>query len=168
MTIAEFDQSNNEEKKAALSKCCGSSAWVNQMLTEFPMEDLVELLEAAEEKWYQCSEADWLEAFTHHPKIGDVDSLKNKFASTADWAADEQSSISQTSNEILEALVKGNELYLDKFGYIFIVFATGKTAAEMLHLLEERLTNEPAVELKIAMEEQNKITKLRLEKLFIS
>ena len=139
---------------------------LEKMPDEFPVEDLVELLEASEEQWYRCSEADWLEAFTHHPKIGDINSLREKFASTAEWATDEQSSVSKTSDEVLEALAKGNELYVNKFGYIFIVFATGKSAEEMLHLLEERLLNEPAEEIKNAMEEQNKITKLRLEKLF--
>jgi len=166
MTIAEFDHLDAEKKRAALTKCCGSSAWVNQMLTEFPVEDLVELLEAAEAQWYQCNEADWLEAFTHHPKIGDIDALREKFANTADWAAGEQSAAADAPDEILQELSKGNKLYEDKFGYIFIVCASGKSAKEMLQLLEERLSNNPAEEIKIAMEEQNKITKLRLEKLF--
>jgi 2-oxo-4-hydroxy-4-carboxy-5-ureidoimidazoline decarboxylase len=122
-------------------------------------------LEDAEEQWYECTEADWLEAFTHHPKIGDIDSLKKKFASTATWAAGEQSGAAAASQKVLEDLAKGNDDYEKKFGFIFIVCATGKTAEEMLQLLQDRLPNKKEDELKIAMDEQNKITKLRLEKL---
>jgi len=168
MSIAEFDHLSKDEQQALLTKCCGSTAWVAKMIAAFPVEDLVELLEYAEEKWYQCSEADWLEAFTHHPKIGDINSLKEKFASTAAWAAGEQSAVTQSTQEVLEALAEGNRLYEEKFGYIFIVCATGKSAAEMLALLEVRLQNAAEVEIEIAAAEQDKITKLRLEKLFAS
>jgi 2-oxo-4-hydroxy-4-carboxy-5-ureidoimidazoline decarboxylase len=126
---------------------------------------MIELLEDAEEQWWQCSEADWKEAFAHHPKIGDIDSLKKKFASTAAWASGEQSGVNAAGDEIIKALAEGNRLYEEKFGYIFIVCATGKTAKEMLELLQERIKNDPGEEIKIAAEEQNKITKLRIEKL---
>ncbi len=131
----------------------------------FPAEDLVELLEDAEEQWYKCSLADWKEAFAQHPRIGDVDSLKKKFASTADWASVEQGGVTTASQEIIGKLAKGNEEYEKKFGYIFIVCATGKSAHEMLEMLHERLKNDPMEEIEIAADEQNKITKLRLEKL---
>lgn len=148
-----------------LTKCCGSSAWVQRMLPFIPADDMVELLEDAEEQWWLCSEADWKEAFTHHPKIGDMDSLKKKFASTANWASGEQSGVQDANEKILEALAEGNRLYEEKFGYIFIVCATGKSATEMLELLQERLKNTPEEEIQIAADEQNKITKLRIEKL---
>ena len=135
------------------------------MLPFFPAEDLVEVLEDAEEQWYQCSEEDWKEAFAHHPKIGDIDSLKKKFASTANWASGEQSGVDTASQQTIEALAKGNKEYEKKFGYIFIVCATGKSADEMLGLLTTRLLNDPKDEIEIAADEQNKITKLRLEKL---
>jgi 2-oxo-4-hydroxy-4-carboxy-5-ureidoimidazoline decarboxylase len=123
------------------------------------------LLQTAEEIWYSCKEDDWKEAFTHHPKIGDIDSLKEKFTSTAQWASGEQSGVNVAAQDILEALVTGNNMYEKKFGYIFIVCATGKSAKEMLDLLLARLRNDPQKEIQIAMGEQNKITKLRLEKL---
>jgi 2-oxo-4-hydroxy-4-carboxy-5-ureidoimidazoline decarboxylase len=166
MTIAGFDQLPTEKKKELLQQCCGSDCWVNKMIPVFPVEDLVELLEAAEEKWYECKEADWKEAFEHHPKIGDINSLKEKFANTSQWASDEQSGINSTSSEVLQKIVNANKLYEEKFGFIFIVCATGKSAQEMLHLLTERLNNTTPGEIKIAMAEQNKITKLRLEKIF--
>jgi 2-oxo-4-hydroxy-4-carboxy-5-ureidoimidazoline decarboxylase len=168
MTIHELNILPEEELKQALTNCCGSSSWVNKMLTVFPIDDLVELLEDAEEKWYECTEADWLEAFTHHPKIGDIESLQKKFASTATWAAGEQSGANAASQQVLLNLAKGNDDYEQKFGFIFIVCATGKSAEQMLQLLQQRLPNNKEDELKIAMDEQNKITKLRLEKLLLN
>lgn len=146
-------------------KCCGSVCWVDRMMSFFPMDDLVELLEDAEEQWYLCTEADWKEAFTHHPKIGDINSLKEKFAGTAKWAEGEQDAIHDATENTLVQLQEANELYEQKFGYIFIVCATGKAAEEMLALLQERMHNSPEAEIKIAMDEQNKITLLRLQKL---
>jgi 2-oxo-4-hydroxy-4-carboxy-5-ureidoimidazoline decarboxylase len=165
MTLHELNTLPVQQLKDELMKCCGSSAWVNKMLPFFPADDLVELLEDAEEQWWKCSEADWKEAFTHHPKIGDIDSLKKKFASTAQWAAGEQSGAASASPKTIEALAEGNAEYEKKFGYIFIVCATGKSAEEMLALLQERLQNDPKEEIEIAADEQSKITKLRLEKL---
>jgi len=135
------------------------------MLPFFPADDLVELLEDAEEQWFKCSEEDWKRAFAQHPKIGDIDSLKKKFASTAAWASGEQSGVNAASQNTIEALAEANKKYEDKFGYIFIVCATGKSAEEMLEILLSRLPNDPEEEIEIAADEQNKITKLRLEKL---
>lgn len=135
------------------------------MLPFFPADDLVELLEDAEEQWFNCSEHDWKEAFARHPKIGDTESLKKKFADTARWASNEQSGTSEASAETIKALAEGNKQYEQKFGYIFIVYATGKSTDEMLAMLQTRLQNSPEVEIEIAADEQNKITKLRLEKL---
>ena len=166
MTIAEFDHFSTEKKRDLLFKCCGSQAWVDKMLTVFPVEDLVELLEAAEEKWYQSNEEDWRKAFEHHPKIGDVNSLREKFTSTKKWAADEQSGVNNSSEKIIEQLATGNNEYEDKFGFIFIVCATGRSAEEMLTSLKARINNSGEEEIKAASSEQLKITKLRLEKLF--
>jgi 2-oxo-4-hydroxy-4-carboxy-5-ureidoimidazoline decarboxylase len=165
MTLHEFNILSKEQLNAALMKCCGSSAWVNKMLPFIPADDMIELLEDAEEQWWQCNEDDWKEAFRQHPKIGDVESLTKKFASTAQWASGEQSGVQVASKETIEALAEGNRLYEEKFGYIFIVCATGKTAEEMLELLQVRLKNRPEEEIQIAADEQSKITKLRIEKL---
>jgi 2-oxo-4-hydroxy-4-carboxy-5-ureidoimidazoline decarboxylase len=165
MTLDQLNSLLKDQLKTELTKCCGSSIWVSEMIEVFPVKNLEELLSIAEQKWNQCSEADWLEAFEHHPKIGDINSLKEKFASTAKWAEGEQSGVQQTSQEIIEALAKGNTAYEAKFGYIFIVCATGKSAEEMLRILHSRLTNEPDQEIKIAAAEQSKITEIRLKKL---
>ena len=166
MTIAEFDHLREETKKTLLLQCCGSSAWVDKMLTVFPVEDLVELLKAAEEKWDECNAEDWREAFNHHPKIGDINSLKEKFANTAQWASAEQSGVNDAAENVIQELAKANEAYEKKFGNIFIVCATGKSAEQMLGILKERLNNCKEEEIKIAAAEQLNITKLRLEKLF--
>lgn len=150
----------------ALQKCCGSTAWVENMVAIFPIADAETLMDQANTQWNKLSEADWREAFTHHPKIGgDVAALREKFASTSTWAEGEQAAVKQASQETLEALAAGNTEYEKQFGYIFIVCATGKSAEEMLALLQARLSNKPEDEILIAASEQNKITRLRLEKL---
>ena len=165
MTLHEFNILPKEKLIEELKKCCGSTAWVQRMLPFIPADDMVELLEDAEEEWWKCSQSDWKEAFAHHPKIGDTDSLRKKFASTATWASGEQSGLSNASEETIRALAAANKLYEERFGFIFIVCATGKSAEEMLALLNQRLQNEPDEEIVIAADEQNKITKLRIEKL---
>jgi 2-oxo-4-hydroxy-4-carboxy-5-ureidoimidazoline decarboxylase len=167
MTLHELNILPKDKLKQALFKCCGSETWVNKMLPFFPADDMVELLNDAEDQWYECTEADWLEAFSHHPKIGDVESVKKKFASTAQWASGEQSAVSIASQQTIEALAKGNDDYEKKFAFIFIVCATGKSAEEMLELLQQRLPNTKEDEIKIAMDEQNKITLLRIQKLLV-
>ena len=126
---------SEQEKREMLFKCCGSTNWVNKMLAAPQVEDFVDLLQYADEKWLQCNEQDWLEAFTHHPKIGDKKLLKEKFASTAAWASNEQAGVNNADDAVIDALAKGNDDYENKFGYIFIVCATGKSAIEMLALL---------------------------------
>ena len=166
MTLNELNNLPKPALAEALQKCCGSTAWVNNMVACFPVADAGTLLAEATAQWNKLSEADWREAFAHHPKIGgDVEALRAKFASTSAWAEGEQAAVRQASQATLEALAAGNEDYERRFGYIFIVCATGKTADEMLALLQARLTNEPADEILIAAGEQNKITRLRLEKL---
>jgi 2-oxo-4-hydroxy-4-carboxy-5-ureidoimidazoline decarboxylase len=133
---------------------------------EAPPQDDEALLALADEVWAQMGREDYLEAFTHHPQIGaSPEALRARFASTSTWSAGEQAGVQAASEEIIERLAEGNALYLKRFGYIFIVCATGKSAAEMLALLEERLPNEPEEELLIAAAEQAKITKIRLNKL---
>ena len=165
MTLHDLNTLPVQQLREELLKCCGSSAWVDKMVPFFPAEDLVEILEDAEEQWYKCSIEDWKEAFTHHPRIGDVESLKKKFASTAQWASAEQGGVNTASQQTIGTLAKANAEYEKKFGYIFIVCATGKSAEEMLGMLQSRLLNSPKDEIEIAADEQNKITKLRLEKL---
>ncbi len=168
MKIDELNNLPEEQINNELFKCCGSTRWVANMLQSFPFHNTGSLFLIAEEKWQECSKEDWLEAFTHHPKIGDLKSLEKKFASTKEWAGGEQSGVNLASHEVLQELAEGNQTYEEKFGYIFIVCATDKNADEMLLLLKDRLENDLDKELRIAMKEQNKITILRLKKLLLS
>ena len=123
------------------------------------------MLAAAEAAWERTEERDWLEAFSHHPRIGGKDALREKFAATVAWAKGEQAGASAASEALLDALATGNAEYEAKFGRIFIVCATGKSAVEMLDLLKSRLSNDAGTEIRLAVREQGKITKIRLEKL---
>lgn len=137
------------------------------MAAASPYSSLAAMAGVAEKVWYtECFEAEWLEAFRHHPKIGDVQSLKEKFASTQHLASNEQQFVNTASDEIIQLLADANTAYENKFGFIFIICATGKTAEEMLRLLNDRLRNTYFEELNIAMGEQHKITLLRIQKLF--
>lgn len=160
MTIKAFNKLKKEERAKQLMNCCGSTAWVEKMMKQFPFSSESKLVDAAIDVWYNaCSSADWLESFSHHPKIGDVKSLTKKFAGK------EQASVAAASKKIIKALASANADYETRFGFIFIVCATGKPATAMLRLLEDRLGNTIGEELHIAMGEQMKITILRLQKL---
>ncbi len=136
------------------------------MIAAKPFRSIKDLLVKAESCWFHTTEKDWIEAFSHHPKIGDLESLEKKYAATASIASGEQGAVKKAPRKTLEELAQKNELYENKFGFIFIVCATGKTAKEMLGLLNERMDNSRETELKIAAAEQQKITQLRLQKLF--
>jgi 2-oxo-4-hydroxy-4-carboxy-5-ureidoimidazoline decarboxylase len=154
------------EAREALTRCCGAQRWVAGMLARRPYDDAAAMYRAAEESFRELARDDLLEAFSHHPRIGgDLAALRARFGSSASWAAEEQGATLTATEETLEALRGANLQYEARFGHIFIVCASGKSAAEMLHSLRERLANSPERELAIAAEEQASITRLRLEKL---
>lgn len=162
------DSINRAAPEAARRKfltCCGSKQWSDQMLALRPFADEEQLLQAAGTVWERLSPEDWLEAFAQHPKIGAVDGLRTRFPATGRWAAGEQRGVTVASDGTLAELAAGNRRYQDRFGYIYIVSATGKNAGQLLADLKERLVNDPDTELQIAAREQLKITRLRLRKL---
>ena len=165
MTIEELDALSKERAREELERCCGATRWIDSMIAARPFGSKEGLLAAADRADAALSDDDWLEAFRHHPRIGDIDSLRKKFASTAAWASGEQAGTASASEEVLQGLAEGNARYEDRNGFIFSVCATGKSASEMLAILNERLGNDRATELRIAAGEQAKITRLRLEKL---
>jgi 2-oxo-4-hydroxy-4-carboxy-5-ureidoimidazoline decarboxylase len=132
------------------------------MLQRLPFGSDQQLLSVAREEWFALTPDDWREAFRHHPKIGDRASLRARFPNTAELSETEQRGVAGASDATLDALAAGNREYEEKFGYIFIVCATGKSADEMLALLQERLHHDPQTELPIAASEQAQITELRL------
>ncbi|MEC7751478.1 MAG: allantoicase [Myxococcota bacterium] len=152
--------------EAALGRCCGAKRWIRSMLEARPFRSRTQLFGEAERLWWSLGDGDWLEAFGHHPKIGaDPEKLRKQFQNTSDWSEREQSAVQQASDELLERLTQANMDYEAKFGFIFIVCATGKSADEMLEMLQERMSNELPYELRVAAGEQAQITSLRLAKL---
>ena len=150
----------------ALASCCAARAWVTQMLERRPFPSRDAVFAAASAVWAELGRDDYLEAFLGHPKIGeDIASLRARFAQTAHWSGAEQAGVAGASERLLEELRQQNQRYEQRFGYIFIVCASGKTAAEMLALLKARLLHTLDHELAVAAAEQAKITRLRLEKL---
>jgi len=145
------------QAEAELRSCCGSSEWMRQMLASRPFDGGSELLAGAETIWWELDPQDWREAFAAHPRIGENPK--------SEWARQEQASAASASSDTMRALAQINREYEKRFGHIFIVFATGKSADEMLAIARQRLQNPPEQELRIAAEQQLKITKLRLMKL---
>ena len=160
-----LDAASDNEARELLLSYCGSGAWVARMLAHRPFGSDEQLHAMARQEWFALTPDDWREAFRHHPKIGDRASLAARFPRTAAWSEDEQRGAAGASGDTLDALAEGNRAYEEKFGYIFIVCATGKSAGEMLELLGERLRNDPQEELMIAAGEQAKIMELRLRRL---
>lgn len=163
MSLEKINMLSYEEAYKALSGCCGSDSWVRKMINGRPFKSKYETIEISDAIWNSLNETDWLEAFEHHPVIGDLNSLKEKYSSSRFHAENEQAGVNEASVLTIKELSKFNADYLKKFGYIFIVCATGKSADEMLAIIKERISNDPETEIKIAMKEQSKITKLRLE-----
>ncbi|HEV2149039.1 MAG TPA: 2-oxo-4-hydroxy-4-carboxy-5-ureidoimidazoline decarboxylase [Longimicrobiaceae bacterium] len=153
------------EAERELLACCGSREWARRMAAGRPFRDAAELLERADATWWTLDEAAWREAFRSHPRIGEGKAEARQTERERAWSADEQTGMRTAAEETQRALAAGNRAYEARFGFIYIVCATGKTADEMLALLEQRLANDPATELRTAAEEQRKITRLRLEKL---
>jgi OHCU decarboxylase len=155
MTIDALNHLDRDAAEAAFIRCCGSNAWARSMAAARPFASLDAMRSTGDAIWRGLAPADWLEAFAAHPGIGD----KTRGSS---WSDREQSGMQTAADDVRRRLASGNADYKSRFGYIFIVFATGKTAAEMLSALETRLASDPSLELGIAAEEQREITGLRL------
>lgn len=160
-----LDSLSKADRSSALQGCCASAAWVTRMIDAGTFGSDANLIQQVNKAAADMIEADWLVAFDAHPRIGNVDSLKKKYANTKATASSEQSGVATAHDATLKRLAEANDEYFQKFGFIFIVFATGKSAAEMLELLEQRLPNDRATEIANASAEQMKITLLRLQRL---
>jgi len=149
--------------QAAFERCCGASTWVGAMVAAAPFAADADLRRAADQAFATLSPSDWLQAFAHHPRIGDVSRLRERFAASGVLSEKEQGTAMATANEaVIQRLFALNQAYEARHGHIFIVMASGKSAAEMLALLEARIDLEPLTELDNCAIEQAKITHLRL------
>jgi allantoicase len=158
----------DEEATKELLQCCGSKRWASATATGRPYDTLEILLASANDIWWSLNQDDWLEAFRSHPKIGEKKAADEVTAQSQQWSGQEQSGLDAASHETTSQLAALNKDYEQKFGFIFIICATGKTSDEMLAALRERLQHDPEAELPIAAAEQSKISELRLKKLLTS
>ena len=158
MTLDELNGLPAAKVESEVLRCCGSQRWAKALAARRPFASMEELQEAAEAEWWKLKYHDWLEAFSHHPRIGEHSRSRG-------FAKQEQAGTGSASDRTLKELDRLNRVYEEKFGHVFLVFATGKSAEEMLDALQARLLNSADDELTNAATEQAKITRLRLEKL---
>jgi allantoicase len=166
--LARFNRLPKKKAVKTLLDCCGSTKWAEQMAKQRPFPAPAALIQSAANIWFALPREDWLEAFRHHPAIGANRAKSKQSAIATRWSANEQSTAQSPPREVLAALLAENSAYAQKFGYVFLICATGKTSDEILQALRQRISNNPETELRTAAEEQNKITRLRLEKLLVS
>lgn len=153
------------EAEAAFLACCGSIAWARRMAEARPFHMLEDLFETATRAWASLSRTDLLEAFADHLPIGSEKMVSDQKEQAATWSAGMRSGIEITEDTIQAQLVEVTRLYEDKFGFIFILCAGEKTTDEVLAICRARLGNSVETELKIASNEQLKITEIELNKL---
>ena len=165
MDLEQLNSMPHDEAVKALLECCGSKRWAEQVATARPYTSLENLIANANDIWWSLQHDDWLEAFRSHPKIGEKKAAASVSDKSHQWSGQEQAGVATASRETVDALAALNWAYEQKFGFIFIICATGKKSEEMLESLKKRLENDAETELPIAAAEQSKITELRLKKL---
>jgi OHCU decarboxylase len=153
------------DAEAELLTCCGSRAWAGRIAALRPFAGEDALFDAADEVWWALGREDWLEAFRSHPRIGEKKAEAGQTQREQGWSRGEQAGMDAAADATRNALADGNRAYEERFGHIYLVCATGRSADELLSILTDRLRNEPDAELRVAAGEQAKITRLRLRKL---
>ncbi len=166
--LEQLNSMKRDDAVAELMKACGSSRWAARLADERPFHDEETLLSEADRVWWSLGASDWLEAFSHHPKIGERRAAQEVSAQARSWSEEEQSGTRDATEAARLELIEANREYEQRYGFIFIVCATGKTTTEMLSLCRARLDNDAETELRVAAEEQRRITALRLKKLLES
>ncbi len=161
--LAAWNEAGEAFALDAMLACCAASRWAESMVALRPFETVETLSLTADEVWSTMEEADWMEAFSSHPRIGERKTAPRPTQSAA-WSTQEQSGAASATSDVLAQLAEGNATYEQRFGFTYIVCATGKSADEMLGILERRLANDRAAELREAAEQQRQITQIRLRK----
>jgi 2-oxo-4-hydroxy-4-carboxy-5-ureidoimidazoline decarboxylase len=162
--LARWNQLPPADAAREILPCCGSEAWARELASRRPLNDETSLLAASDDVWKSLETKDWMEAFARHPRIGERQAPASASARAATWSVQEQQKVSAAEENVQTALAEGNREYERRFGRIFLVCATGRSADEILAILQRRLQNSDAAELQEAAEEQRKITNLRLKK----
>ena len=162
--LARWNEVSADAAALEILPCCGAKMWAHQMAARRPYRDEATLISASDEIWRNLSESDWLEAFRSHPRIGEPAAGIGSHQRSADWARQEQKKVAEAGDAVKNALAERNREYEGKFRFIFIVCATGKSALEILQILQRRLHNDRESELREAAEQQRQITQIRLRK----
>jgi OHCU decarboxylase len=162
--LAAWNKADDSTALEAMTACCGARRWAEAMVASRPIGTVAELSEAADRVWSTMQESDWLEAFACHPRIGERNAAAHAGAKSTAWSRQEQSRTSAAGENVLAELAQGNQLYEERFGFTYIVCATGKSAEEMLAILGRRLQSDRATELREAAEQQRQIMQIRLGK----
>jgi 2-oxo-4-hydroxy-4-carboxy-5-ureidoimidazoline decarboxylase len=162
--LARWNSLDTESATREILPCCGSQAWAAALTTNRPLANEAELLAASNTIWLSLPEDAWQEAFDSHPRIGQRHAQTHATEESLRWSAQEQrAALSQDASAKL-ALEEANRRYEQRFGRIFILCASGKSASEILSILEARINNDPQTELHEAAEQQRQITQLRLHR----
>lgn len=161
--LARWNGLPREDAAQAILLCCGSKAWAEGMANRRPISSEAALLAACDEVWWRVSESDWLEAFRSHPRIGES-AGPSRPGNSANWSAEEQSKVALTDIDSRSALAEANRRYEKQFHRIFIVCATNKSTSEVLDILQRRLHNDDATELRESAEQQLQIAHIRLKR----
>jgi 2-oxo-4-hydroxy-4-carboxy-5-ureidoimidazoline decarboxylase len=164
--LAAWNAAPEAEAIEEMLACCGARRWAEAMVAARPIRSVEELSVTADRLWSTMGEADWMEAFACHPRIGERKAAIES-GQSAEWSQQEQSLVNAAEAAVRTGLAERNELYEERFGFTYIVCATGKSATEMLAILNRRLNNDRGTELREAAEQQRQIMQIRLGKWLI-
>jgi OHCU decarboxylase len=161
--LSAWNSAPKDEAIASLLSCCAATRWAEALIAQRPFETEEALFSNADKVWFTMQQDDWMQAFRAHPRIGER-KVEHATAQSKQWSGQEQSSVEQAEARTLAELASGNARYEELFGFTYIVCATGKSAAEMLAILNRRLASDRNTELREAAEQQRQITQIRLRK----
>ena len=164
MELTRWNRLAMGEAEETLLSCCGSRVWAAAVAGRRPFGSVGELLVEAEMTWFALPEAEWMAAFACHPRIGESKAGQQTSAQYVEWSRQEQGSARASLDAVTEELAAGNRAYEARFGFVYLVFASGRTAAELLEILHERLMHDRATEVLEAARQQWRITKMRMGK----
>lgn len=162
MILAEWNGLGLDDAAEVILPCNGSPVWATLLAYNRPFDSLEALFAMSDRIWGSLPEEDWQQAFDSHPRLGES-RAKSATAQSLTWSEHEQSATQPNETRQI-TLAAANRAYETKFGRIFILYATGRTATEILTILQQRLNNDAATELREAAEQQRLITQLRLRK----
>jgi 2-oxo-4-hydroxy-4-carboxy-5-ureidoimidazoline decarboxylase len=162
MNLSDFNSLTHQERERSFLKICHSKRWAESVNKQAPFNNVEDLFKTMTELWQSIEEPDLIEAISAHPRIGDINLLKTKFSEQANK---EQGQVALASDELIAELYNLNQQYFERFGFIFLICASGKSPEYMCRELKNRLNNSRKDELEIAQTEQNKISLLRIKQL---